>query len=389
MESRDGEIEKRYATRYDTTEEDSTYSRVMRQMSEMRNEKIVWRVSGTVSESPTGTALEVSSKTAIEDTLEGEGNTQMQPGHKIPEVMESAASGPLREPLPGRQVNRLSEWKKIGGDKLVSREKSQTRFSRDEGDDEQSFIPLGGRIEGRSGEAHTGVGGEVVQPDIHGDKEEWKVEKDLGLQSSKRGSAGKALQDGLPGDSGGTPGGERLDDHSGHIECIPACQIGRTVQSLSVLQLSKSLLRLRGDAFWSERSPRELIKIMRRAASYIREHWKGSFEIDLTGDSPVPEESGLDTIGGETEIGTHKECGIFGMAVEFREDRSDAPIEEESAAARGCANMDSTCKGKKETKDERLSRTPRETEFCEAEAPNSELVDEAHAIWAESGDSPR
>ncbi|KAH7826234.1 uncharacterized protein MONOS_7678 [Monocercomonoides exilis] len=56
------------------TEGDSAYPRVTGQTSEKGNEKIVWRASGTVIESPIGSALEVSSKTAIADTLEGEGN---------------------------------------------------------------------------------------------------------------------------------------------------------------------------------------------------------------------------------------------------------------------------------------------------------------------------
>eukprot|EP00770_Monocercomonoides_exilis_P015459 MONOS_15409.1-p1 / transcript=MONOS_15409.1 / gene=MONOS_15409 / organism=Monocercomonoides_exilis_PA203 / gene_product=unspecified product / transcript_product=unspecified product / location=Mono_scaffold01224:595-1245(-) / protein_length=147 / sequence_SO=supercontig / SO=protein_coding / is_pseudo=false len=139
---------------------------------------------------------------------------------------------------------------------LTRREKIQTRVSGDYGDDKQLFIPLGGGVEGRSGEAHTGVGGEVVQPDIHGPEEERKVEEDSGLQNCKRGSARETLQDGFPGDSCGTPGEERLDDHSGHIECIPGC-----------------------------------------------------IEIDLTGDSPVPEKFGLDTVRREAEIGAHRECG--------------------------------------------------------------------------------
>ncbi|KAH7822537.1 uncharacterized protein MONOS_8835 [Monocercomonoides exilis] len=84
-------------------------------------------------------------------------------------------------------------------------------------------------------------------------KKERKVEEDPGLQSSKRGSAGKAFQDGFPGESGGTPGGERLDDNSGYIECIPTCQGGRAIQSLSALHLTKSMLCSRWDAIWSER----------------------------------------------------------------------------------------------------------------------------------------
>ncbi|KAH7821208.1 uncharacterized protein MONOS_12870 [Monocercomonoides exilis] len=188
------------------------YPHKTRQMNDRKSgkeeEKRVLRASGTVTENPIGSALEVSSKTVIADILEGEGNTRMQYGHKTPEVMESIAIGPPKEQLPGRLVNRMSEWKKIGGDKLVSR-----GVSGNYGDDEELFIPLGGGIEGWCGEASTGVGGEVVRPDTHGDKEERKVEEDPGLQGAKRGSVGKAFQDGVTGDSGGTPGGERLDDH--------------------------------------------------------------------------------------------------------------------------------------------------------------------------------
>ncbi|KAH7819416.1 uncharacterized protein MONOS_8621 [Monocercomonoides exilis] len=317
------------------TEGDSEYPRVTGQKSESENGKIVWRTSGTVIESPIWSALEVSLKIAIADTHEEEGNTQMQSGHKTPGVRESIAIGQPKEPLPGRLVNRLSEWKKIGGDKL-------TRVSGDDGDDEQLFIPLGGGIEERSGEAHTGVGGEVVQPDVHGDKEERKVEKDPGLQNSKRRSAVKTFQDGFPGDSCGTPGGERFEDHSGHIECISTCKGKRTIQSLH-----------------------------------------GCIEIDLTGDSPVPEKSGLDTVGREAEVGTHKECGVSRMALEFREDGSDTPGKEECAAPGRCANLDSTCKEKEETKDEGSGSAPREVEFCEVTTPTSELADDVYAIRAE------
>ncbi|KAH7820092.1 uncharacterized protein MONOS_6080 [Monocercomonoides exilis] len=277
------------------------------QKSEKEEEKIVWRASGTVIESPIGSPQEASLKTAIAYILEGEENTQIQHGHKTQEVKRSQAIGPPKELLPGRLVNRLSEWKKIGGDKLVSR------------DDEQLFIPLGGGVDGWSGEAHTGVGGEVVQPDIHGDKEKRKVEKNPGLQSSKRGRTGKAFQDGFPGDSGGTPGGERLDDNSGHIECIPACQSVRVIQSLSVFQLSKSMLRSHRDAIWSEKCFQSFHednekggviyqrKVESEASDIPGRHSphaprQGCIEIDLTGDSPVPERSGLDTVGRETEV---------------------------------------------------------------------------------------
>ncbi|KAH7818488.1 uncharacterized protein MONOS_4652 [Monocercomonoides exilis] len=103
---------------------------------------------------------------------------------------------------------------------LTRGEKTQTRVSGNNRDDKQLCIPLRGRIERRSGETHTGVGGKVVQPDIYGPEEERKVEEDSGLQNFKRGSARETLQDGFPGDSCGTPGGERLNDHSRHIEWL-------------------------------------------------------------------------------------------------------------------------------------------------------------------------
>ncbi|KAH7822723.1 uncharacterized protein MONOS_7795 [Monocercomonoides exilis] len=289
---------------------------------------------------------------------------------------------------------------------LTRGEKIQTRVLRDDGDDEQLFILLGRGIEGRSGEAHTGVGGEVVQPDIHGSKEERKVEKDLGLLGSKRGRKGKTLQDGFSGDGGGTPGGERLDDHSRHIECLFTYKSGRTIQSLSVLQLSESLLRLRGDAIWGKGCAQSIHED-NETGSVIYQRTvegkagdisgrnsphaprQGCIEIDLTGDSPVPEKSGLDTIGGEAEVGTRKERGVSGLVVELREDGSDAPRKEESAATGGYAKMDSTCKEEEDTKDEGLSSAPREVEFREITTPTSELVDEAYAIRAEACNSPR
>ncbi|KAH7828681.1 uncharacterized protein MONOS_12625 [Monocercomonoides exilis] len=309
----------------------------------------------------------------------------------------------------GRQISE--PWYKSTMDEspipnLTRGEKTQTRISGNNRDDKQLFIPLRGGSERRSGETHTGVGGEVVQPDIYGPEEERKVEKDPGLQNFKRGSARETLQDGFPGDSCGTPGGERLDDHARHIECLSTCQSGRAVQSLSVLQLPKAMLHLRGDAIWSKGRAQSIHKdnetggviYQRKVESEVSNisvryspHAlrQGCIEIDLTGDSPVPEKSGLDTVGGEAEARTRKERGVFGMELEFREDGSDAPREEESAAPGGCAKVDSTCKEEEETKDEGLSSTPREAEFCEVTTPTSELVDEAHATRAEAGNSPR
>ncbi|KAH7815460.1 uncharacterized protein MONOS_16168 [Monocercomonoides exilis] len=371
------------------------------QKSEKEEEKGALRASGTIIESPIGIALEVSSKTAIADTLEGEVNTQMRFGHKMPGERERIVIGPPKEPLPGRLVNRQSKWKEIGRDKQVCR-----GVSGDDGDEEQLFIPLAGGTDRLSGEAHTEVGGEVVQPNIHGDKEKRKVEKDQGLQGAQRGSAGKAFQDGFPGDSGGTPEGERLDDHSGHIGCIPTCQGGRAIQSLPVLQLSEAMPFLRRDAFWSARCAQRIHKdndtssvlyqreVNSEARNTLERYFphasrQGCVKIDLAGDSPVPVESGLDTVGREIELVINKECGVPWIALELGKDGNDAPREEESAAPGGCANLDSTGKEEEETKDERLSSTPREVEFCEVTTPTSELVDEAHAIHTEAGNSPR
>eukprot|EP00770_Monocercomonoides_exilis_P015024 MONOS_14970.1-p1 / transcript=MONOS_14970.1 / gene=MONOS_14970 / organism=Monocercomonoides_exilis_PA203 / gene_product=unspecified product / transcript_product=unspecified product / location=Mono_scaffold01118:114-396(-) / protein_length=94 / sequence_SO=supercontig / SO=protein_coding / is_pseudo=false len=79
------------------------------------------RASGTVIESLIGSALEESWKIATADTLEGKETAQIQTGQRTPEVGSCVAVGPPKEPLPGRLVNRLNEWRKIGGDKLVSR----------------------------------------------------------------------------------------------------------------------------------------------------------------------------------------------------------------------------------------------------------------------------
>ncbi|KAH7827327.1 uncharacterized protein MONOS_13351 [Monocercomonoides exilis] len=260
----------------ENTEGDSVYLRRIEQMNDRKSgkeeEMRVLRAFGTAIESPIGSTLEESLKIVTADILKGEDNSQIQ-------------------------------------------------------NDEQSYTPLGGGIEGRSGEARIRLGGEVVQPDIQDSKEERKVEKDLGLQGAKRGSAGKALQDGYPGDSGGTPGGERLDDHSVHIVSISACQGRRAIQSLSVLQLSKSMLRFRGDAIWCKGCAQNIYKdnemgcvIYQRTAEGEAYNISGRhsphasrqrcIEIDLTGDSPVPEKSGLDSVRRETEFGTRKERGV-------------------------------------------------------------------------------
>ncbi|KAH7821236.1 uncharacterized protein MONOS_6474 [Monocercomonoides exilis] len=281
-------------------------------------------------------------------------------------------------------------------------ERNNERIIQQEG---AHYHEIGGN-EKRSGEARARVGGEVVQSDIHGSKEERKVEEDPGLQGSKRGSVEKALQEGFPGDSDGIPREERLDDHFGYIECMQTCQSGRAIQSLSVLQLSKSMLRLRRDAIWGKGCAQSFHevnetggiiykrKVESEASNLSGRHSphaprQGCIEIDLTGDSPVPEKCGLDTVGREVEVGTRKERGVSEMVVEFRGDGCVTPGEEESAAAGGCANLDCIRKEKEETKDKRLSSTPREAELREVTTPTSELVDEAHAIHTEAGNSPR
>ncbi|KAH7826912.1 uncharacterized protein MONOS_13684 [Monocercomonoides exilis] len=220
----------------------------------------------------------------------------MQSGHKTPEMKRSIAIGPLREPLPGRQVNRLSEWKKIGDDKLVSRD-IRARWKSP-----QSPISL----------------------------EERKHRQEFRGTTEMTNNYLSLLEE---------------ESKEGVVKPTPESEVK-----------------------W-----------------FNPTFMTGNLEIDLTGDSPVPEESGLDTAGRETEDGTHKERGVSGMVVELRVDGSNAPRKEESAAAGGRANLDSTGKEEEDTEDEGLSNTPREAEFCEAATPTSELVNEAHAIYSEAG----
>ncbi|KAH7816524.1 uncharacterized protein MONOS_14393 [Monocercomonoides exilis] len=114
------------------------------------------------------------------------------------------------------------------------------------------------------------------------------------------------------------------------------------------------MLSFHGDAIWSkgraqsihEDNKKGSVMFQRKVESEARNisgrqsphaPRQGSVEIDLTGDSPVPEESALDSEGRETEVGTRKERGVSAMVVELREDGSDSPREEESAAPGGCA----------------------------------------------------
>ncbi|KAH7818664.1 uncharacterized protein MONOS_2361 [Monocercomonoides exilis] len=111
------------------------------------------------------------------------------------------------------------------------------------------------------------------------------------------------------------------------------------------------MLHLRGDAIWSKGRAQSIhednekggVIYQRKVESeasdipgrhFPHAHRQGCIEIDLTGDSSVPEKSGLDTVGREAEVGTHKECGVSGIALELGKDGSDTPRKEESAAAR-------------------------------------------------------
>ncbi|KAH7816057.1 uncharacterized protein MONOS_2566 [Monocercomonoides exilis] len=273
------------------------------------------------------------------------------------EIREGEMEGSLESFF---NYDRVPNWERPGGEL----EDSYCRYSRRRREYTDATWPQDTRCEGEYSEGttegatswETGERAELVVEDW-GRQTKRKEKKDPGLQGSKRGSAGKTLQDGFTGDSGGHPGEERLDDHSAYIECIP-----RKVESEA-----SDILGLH-----SPHASRQ-----------------GSFEIDLTGDSPVPEESGLDSVGGKTEVGTRKERGVSGMVVELRKDGSGAPRKEESAAPGGCANLDSTCKENEESENKRLSSTSREAEFCEAAAPTSEPVIEAHVIRAEAGNSLR
>ncbi|KAH7818521.1 uncharacterized protein MONOS_8407 [Monocercomonoides exilis] len=397
----------------ESTETDSVYPSRTRQRNDRRSqnekEKGDWRASGIVIEPPIGSALEESSGTAIADILEGDEITQIQHGHKTPEVNVSIIIGPPKELLPVRLVNRLSEWRKIGGDKLVSRgikarwKSPQSPISLEERKHRQEFR---GTTEMKNNylslleeELKDGVVKPVPESEVKWfnptfmvRKKNGKWRKILDCRTKNEEVQGKHF---------------KMDSQETVVELLEENDWMTTLDISSAYQhvkvdeqfspylcfsIQNQCYAYEGMPFGAKDAPRAFTKTMRRAASYIKEKKKvkqGCIEIDLTGDSPVPEKSGLYTVGGEAEARTRKERGVFGMELELREDGSDAPREEESAAARGGAKMDSTCKGKKETKDEGLSSTPREVEFREVTTPTSELVDEAHAIRAEAGNSPR
>ncbi|KAH7826282.1 uncharacterized protein MONOS_15537 [Monocercomonoides exilis] len=213
------------------TKEDSAYPRVMGQMSERRNEKGVLRASGTVIKSPIGSTLEENLWRTIADILEGEESTQLQYGHKTPEVKGSIVIGPPKELIPWRQVNRLSEWKKIGGDKLVScgirvRWKCpQSPISLEERKHKQEFSRTTEMTNNYLSLLEEVLKDGVVKSIQESEvklfnltfmviKKNGKWRKILDCRALNEEVQGKAFQDGFPGDSGGTPRGEQLDDHS-------------------------------------------------------------------------------------------------------------------------------------------------------------------------------
>ncbi|KAH7820352.1 uncharacterized protein MONOS_2257 [Monocercomonoides exilis] len=393
--------------RHETTriEGDSDYPRVTGQKSERENGKIVWRNSGIVIGNPIGSAREGSSRTAILDTLEEEGNTQTQLGHKTQGVKRSAVIGPPREPLPERLVNRLSEWKRIGGDKLVSRGiKARWKsplfpISLEERKHRQEFR---GTTEMTSNylslleeELKEGVVNPIQESEVKWFNPTFMVRK-------KNGKWRKILDCRILNEE--VLGKHfKMDSQETVVELLEENDWMTTLDISSAYQ--HSTLFRRGDAIWSKRHAQSIHEdnetgsviyqrtLEGKADDISGRHpphapRQGCIEIDLTGDSPVTEKSGVDTVGGEAEIRTHKEWGVSGMAVEFREDGSVAPREEESAAPGECANLDSTGK-EKETEDEGFCRTPRKVELRETATPASELVDEAHATCAEAGNSPR
>ncbi|KAH7820204.1 uncharacterized protein MONOS_8811 [Monocercomonoides exilis] len=394
----------------ENTEGDSVNFSRTRQKNDRKSgkeeEKRVLRAFGTVIESPIGSALEESWKIATADTLGGKETAHIQTCQRTPEVRSCAAVGPPKEPLPGRLVNRLSEWKKIGGDKLVSRgirarwKSPQSPISLEERRHRQEFRGTTETMNSYLSLLEEELKDEVVKP-IHESEVKWfnptfmvrmkngKWRKILDCRALNEEVQGKHF---------------KMDSQKTVVELLEENDWMTTLDILSEYQHVKVDEQFSpflyfsfqsqcyanvGMPFGAKDAPRVFTKIMRRAASNIREHWKGCFEIDLTGDSPVPEKSGLDTVGGEAEARTRKERGVSGMAVELREDGSDAPRKEESAALGGCAKVDSTCKEEEDTKDEGLSSTPREVKFREITTPTSELVDETHAIRTEACNSPR
>ncbi|KAH7822705.1 uncharacterized protein MONOS_7363 [Monocercomonoides exilis] len=371
------------------TEGDSEYPRVKGQKSERENGKRVLRASGIVIEPPIGSAREGSSRIAILDTLEEEGNTMTQLGHKTPGVRRRTASGPPKEPLPGRLVNRPREWKKIGGDKQVScgikaRWKSpQSPISLEEGKHRQEFRGTTEMTNNYLSLLEEELKDGVVKPMQESEvkwfnltfmvrKKNGKWRKILDCRASNEEVQGKHF---------------KMDSQETVLELLEENDGMTTLDISSECQHSFHEDNETGSVIYQRKVEVKASDTSRRHTPYA--HRQVCIEIDLTGDSPVPEKSGMDAFRRETEAGTHKERGVSGMVVELGEDGSDTPGEEESAAPGGCAKVDSTCKEEEETKDEGLSSTHREAEFCEASTHTSELVDEAHAIRAEAGNSPR
>ncbi|KAH7828287.1 uncharacterized protein MONOS_12546 [Monocercomonoides exilis] len=166
------------------------------------------------------------------------------------------------------------------------------------------------------------------------------------------------------------------------------------------------MLRFRSDALWSKRRAQCFYednetdgviyqrKVESEASDIPGRHSphasrQGCIEIDHTRNNPDLEESGMDTFRREFEFVINKECVVPVIALELGKDGSEAPREEESALAEGCAYLDSTCKERDESQNKRLSSTPREAEFCETATPTSKLADDAYSIRAETDNRPR
>ncbi|KAH7818827.1 uncharacterized protein MONOS_13654 [Monocercomonoides exilis] len=313
----------------------------MKQRSEMRdekeNERIVWRASGIVIEPPIGNALEVSSRTAIEDILEGDEITQMQHDHKTPEGKGGIAIGPLREPLPGRRVNRLSEWKKIGGDKLVRRsikarwKSPQSPISHEERKHRQEFRGTTEMTNNYLSLLEEELKDGVVKP-IQESEVRWfnptfmvimkngKWRKIVDCRALNEEVQGKHI---------------KMDSQETVVELLEENDWMSTLDISSANQHAKVDEQFSSCLCFSFQNQCSVNVGMPFGEKDVP---RGFIEIDLTGDSPVPEESGLDSFGGEAEFGTHKECRVFGIVAELREDGSDTPREEESAALGGCVN---------------------------------------------------
>ncbi|KAH7830888.1 putative Reverse transcriptase (RNA-dependent DNA polymerase) [Monocercomonoides exilis] len=281
------------------TEGDSEYPRVTGQKSERENGKIVWKTFGTVIESPIWSALEVSSKIIFADThTTGDEYAQIQFGHKTLGVKRSAASGPPKEPLPGRLVNRLSEWKKIGGDKLVSRgikarwRSPQSPISLEERKHRQEFRGTTEMMNNYLSLLEEELKEGVVKP-IHESEVKWfnptfmfrkkngKWRKILGCRALNEEVQGKHFKM----DSQETVV-ELLEENDWMttLDISSACQNVKVNEQLIpylCFSFQSHCFANVGMPFGAKDAPRIFTKIMRRATSYIREKWKVKQEIYL------------------------------------------------------------------------------------------------------------